>query len=412
MHSFTDKNNNMIRNNIFMLFATSIFCLASCNSITNSTTSSSTSSAMTSSSTSTSESSIAQTTSSSTSKSPSTTSSSISTSEKQMTINDCNGTIQINGYIENGYSPLFKDPNFKEGFNVTKTFYGAGESPYHLGKKIDFYNIYKDANTFSWHIAQWSSKYDLMEDNGYEIESDETGLIHTITSKGKIVNDNFTPAKQVRVNSLTGEITLTANASVEYEKPRTSSDPWVHLLFEQSTFTLNGNLVNISSANSIIMEADYEVTKCIDMINGQANSNIHAAQLVWYITLQNLNKSSKGYGKYIWFGLTLYDNRSVGKTTSLYSQYDNGTGTGIYSPSSSYYLYSNNGEIPTIGKRVTAKIDVKSIAKTAYDEGKKKGYFDDTNFEDLALGGMNFGYELPGTYDISSNFYAINIFAK
>ncbi len=329
-----------------------------------------------------------------------------------MTIDDCDGTEQIAEYKELGYSPVFNDPNFKKGFRVTKTFYGSGESPYHDDEKIDFYNLYPGASKCDWGIAQWSSQYDLMAEGGRTVTSDESGLVHTITSKGKTVDGTFIPGKQVICDSKTGEITLTANASVEYEKARVSSDPWVHLLFEQGTFKLDGSYVNLSASKSIVMEADYEVSKCEDKMNGQANPNIHAAQLVWYITLQNLNKSSKGYGKYIWFGLNLFDNRSAGKTTTLYSQYDVGTGTGIYSPSSTYYLDSNNGQIPTVGKRVKAKIDVLSIAGKAYNEGKAKGYFDDTEYEDLCLGGMNFGYELPGTYDISSKFYAINIFAK
>ncbi len=332
--------------------------------------------------------------------------------EKKMTINDCKTTEQINEYKELGYSPLFQDTNFKKGFRVTKTFYGSGESPYHDDEKINFYDLYPSASSYDWTIAQWSSQYDLMKENGKSITSDESGLVHTITSQGKTVNGAFVPAKQVICDSQTGEITLTANASVEYEKARVSSDPWVHLLFEQSTFKLDGSYVNLSSSKSIVMEADYEVTKCEDKMNGEANANVHAAQLVWYVTLQNLNKSSKGYGKYIWFGLNLFDNRSAGQTTTLYSQYDVGTSTGIYSPSSSLYLDSNNGRIPTVGKRVKAKIDLLSITQTAYEEGKKKGYFDDTEYEDLCLGGMNFGYELPGTYDISSKFYGINIFAK
>ena len=332
--------------------------------------------------------------------------------EKKMTIDDCLTTEQINEYKELGYSPLFQDTNFKKGFRVTKTFYGSGESPYHDDEKINFYDLYPSASSYDWTIAQWSSQYDLMKEGGMSLTSDESGLVHTITSQGKTVNGVFVPAKQVICDSKTGGITLTANASVEYEKARISSDPWVHLLFEQGTFKLDGSYVNLSSSKSIVMEADYEVTKCEDMMNGEANANVHAAQLVWYVTLQNLNKSSKGYGKYIWFGLNLFDNRSAGQTTTLYSQYDVGTSTGIYSPSSSLYLDSNNGRIPAIGKRVKAKIDLLSITQKAYEEGKKKGYFDDTEYEDLCLGGMNFGYELPGTYDISSKFYAINIFAK
>lgn len=346
------------------------------------------------------------------SKESSSSSASVSSSEKKPTINDCNGTEQIEEYKSDGYSAVFGDSNWKKGFRVTKTFYGSGESPYHDNEKIDFYNLYDNSNIYDWTLAQWSSKYDLMDDDGKTISSDETGLIHTITSKGKTVDGTFVPAKKVTFNSLTGELELTANASVEYETPRPSNEKWVHLLLEQGAYKNNGELVNVSKSSSIMMEARYTVTKCEDHMDGKANPSMHAAQLVWYVTLQNLNKNSKGYGKYIWFGLNLYDNRYEGKSTTLYSQYDKGTGTGIYSPASSYYLSSIDGLMPSVGQETVAKIDVLSLAQLAYNEGKSKGYFDDTAYEDLYLGGGNFGYELPGTYDISTNFEAINVFVK
>lgn len=332
--------------------------------------------------------------------------------EEKMDITDCNSTEQTDIYKENGFEPLFVDTNFKKGFRVTKTFYNDGESPYHDNKKINFYNLYPSASSYNWTIAQWSSKYDLMSDNGYTLSKDDTGLINTITGKGKMVNNKFVPSKQMIFNSITGSIEMTVNSSIEYDAPRTSSDPWVHLLLENGTPMLKSKEICLKDYSQIIMEANYTVTRCEDKMDGKANPNIHAAQLVWYVTLQNRNKNSKEYGKYIWFGLNLFDNRSAGKTTTLYNQLDKGTGTGIYSPGSQTYLSSTDGKIPTVGQKAKAKLNLKSIAEEAFLAGKKQGYFESTTFDDIYIGGGNFGYEIPGTYDITTVFDSINIFAK
>lgn len=332
--------------------------------------------------------------------------------DEKMDITKCVSTQQIDDYKKSGYSPLFTDVNFKKGFRTTKTFYDDGESPYHDDKKIDFYNLYPNVSNYGWTIAQWSSKYDLMDTNGYSLSKDKTGLINTITGKGKIVNGKFTPSKQLVFNSLTGGFSMEVNTSIEYDQPRVSSDPWVHLLLESKEMTYRSQKVRLNDFEQIIMEANYTVTRCEDKMNGQANSNVHAAQLVWYVTLQNLNKKSEEYGKYIWFGINLFDNRNVGKTTTLYNQLDKGTGTGIYSPGSFAYCDGTNGKIPQVGQKARAKLDIRLFAEAAYNAGKEKGYFGTTTFDDLYIGGGNFGYEIPGTYDITTEFESINIFVK
>lgn len=381
-------------------------CLTGCNiimsssEITNSNTTTSSSIDSTSSNTSN--------TSSNTSIDNSETSSSI----QSPSINDYNSTPRQMEMEEEGYVGLFKDVNFKKGFRVTKCTYGSGESPYHDNKKINLYDIDNNPNSFDWTIAQWSSKYDLMADYGYSHSQDETGLIHTIQGSGKTLDGTFYPSKKLIFDSTNGEMYLECNTCIEYDTPRTGTEPWVHLLLEPSEFTVNNNLVKISEYNELLMECDYEVTKFEDFLGDKTNTSVHAAQFVWYITLQNRNPESKGYGRYIWFGLNLFDNRSAGRKTNLYSAYDAGTGTGIYSPASDDYLILNSGYIPTINQRATARLNVIEYAKKAYDEGVKNGYFDDTTFDDLYVTGGNFGYEVPGTYNIGAKIYSMNIYAK
>lgn len=252
---------------------------------------------------------------------------------------------------------------------------------------------------------QWADE----ETSGYTVSSSKNGLEHTIISKGKDVDGTFVPAKKVGFNSITGGIYLESNCEVEYEHARTGSEEWVHLLLSQK---FDNNLINIKNLSSLVMEADFTIDFCANKMGSEYNKGKHAAQLVWYITIQNRNKSSNEYGRYIWFGVPLWDNRTEGQTTNLYRAYDNGTSTLIYNPSSVDIFKNNAGKQPLIGQRALAQIDVLNIISEAFTYAKDNGYFTKTKFDDLAIGGTNFGYEIPGIFNIGSTIHAINVFYK
>lgn len=330
-----------------------------------------------------------------------------STTTSSMTLDDIKTTPKAAQYAEYGYKPLYQDINFKRQLRVSKTFYDAGESPHHE-KTISLFDQIKDP--FTWGIAQWSSRFDIMEEGGYTMTESNDGFTHRIVSKGKVVDGKEMPAKVVEINSIDGSIYLESNCQVEYEKPRVKTDPWVHLLLEQS-FDSNGNdLVFVKDLQSLLIEANYEIVKFEDCMGEAADPSVHAAQFVWFITVQNRNKDSKGYGKYIWFGIPLWDNRSAGQTTDVYSAHDKGTDTLIYSMGSSSYLYATDGLMPVVGQKACARVDALDIIKTAFDDAKSKGYLSDTNYEDLAFGGTNFGFEMPGTYNIAASIDDIGIY--
>lgn len=329
--------------------------------------------------------------------------------EPQKTIDDFNDTEQIKKYAELGYKPIYKDTNFKTGYRVTKSFYGAGESPYH-DKPLKYYTSTKPTQ---WTLAQWNSRYDILgedENSGYTISTDETGFIHTLTSKGKVLNGKEVPGKIVRTNTMTGEVYMESNCSVEYDSPRTGSEGWVHLLHEQD---FSDDLTQVSKCTSIVMEAEFTVNKCVNKTGSAYDTNKHAAQLVWYITLQNRtgnHSTNPYYGKYIWFGIPLFDNRFEGKSIGIYRAHDAGTDTLIYSlPSGDVF---ENGYCPRIGEKAVARVDIIKRVKEAMTYAKENGYLEGTEYEDLYISGTNYGYEVPGVFDIATTINAINIFKK
>ena len=125
--------------------------------------------------------------------------------------------------------------------------------------------------------------------------------------------------------------------------------------------------------------------------------NLHAAQFTIYFTVQNRNKQSRGYGDLVWFGVPIYDNRS--RFPRAFKEQD------LAAPQSS----STHPTDATIlhkqctGRRVVVVIDkdllplMNDALATAWSRGFLK---ESTNAADYFIGGMNMGWELPGTFDV------------
>lgn len=103
---------------------------------------------------------------------------------------------------------------------------------------------------------------------------------------------------------------------------------------------------------SLVLRMDYEVTKIEDKSYSAPNPALHCAQFVWYVTLQNRNADSADFGKYVWFGLNLFDNRMAGSVSDGFAAQDGGkeqnTGAFIYQPSSA--VWADDGRVPSAGR--------------------------------------------------------------
>lgn len=331
---------------------------------------------------------------------------SVETSKKE-TINDFSGTKASRSFASQGYSTLYKDINFKNGFILSKTSTSAEGGP-RYEEYLKYYEETKNYQPF-WSLAQWGSRHDLY--HNYELTHSDDGFTYGYTAlSGKTLGDTFIPAKSVQFNSKTGEIDLELNAETEYDEPRKKGERWPHLLLGQD---FSDNLVHISSARSIIMEAEFEVTKFEDKILSLADPSLHAAQLVWYITIQNRNMSSPNYGSYVWLGVPLWDNRKAGKETELFAQLDTGTSSLMYNSSThEYYNQSNDSKMPLIHQKAKATFEVTKAARLAYDYAIAHGYLGSTEFKDLYIGSTNFGFEVSGMYNIAVHFDSIGVYYK
>lgn len=302
-------------------------------------------------------------------------------------------------YVSDGYSALFEDPFLLNGVKVLKP--DGSVSGTICG--ID------TGNEASWVFPQWGSKYDL-----YDYE-DRTfyngGKAFTYVSKGDTVNGKQIPGKVLSIDGTDGSIYMELNAQVEYDDPRQNGESWPHTLLSQD---FGGDLVHVADLEDLVMNMSYEIVKFEDCMGNQANSGLHCAQLVWYITLQNRTPGHEDYGKYVWFGITLWDNRISGAASDGYAAEDAGkddaTHAFIYQPSSA--IVHPNGKCPRVNEYRTVDFHLLDVAREAFNTAKDRGYLGNTEWEDLYIGSMNFGWEVTGTYNVAVDIDSVGVYYK
>ncbi|MGL6195330.1 MAG: hypothetical protein ACRC2T_10970 [Thermoguttaceae bacterium] len=266
---------------------------------------------------------------------------------------------------------VLDDPKFSKGFVIS--------GPEHSSpKKIETFDQ-KNVKP-AWGMPRWNSRgnFDSRE----------------ITDSLVKLSD---PYGSVTLERESGAIELVVNASKEYDKPRTSGAvPWTHLLLEQSPFS---NPIILKDIKRVWAVLDFELTKFIEY--GKNDPTWHAAQFSWFIYLINGNKESKGFGDFLWFGLSFFDNRY--DFVPLYANQDFAMPDGkfIYTLSSKSYL----DEKVTVGKRFYVKYDILPHIEEGMKTAQERGFLTHSSFRDMSLNGMNIGWEVPGTFDVGVKIY-------
>lgn len=302
-------------------------------------------------------------------------------------------------YTEAGYQVLFEDPFLKNGVMILKPD----------GSEAGVVSGVNANGEACWVFPQWGSKYDLYDYAQRNYFNGGDGF--TYISNGKLIDGEIIPGKILTIDSTDGSVYMELNAQTEYDRPRQDGESWPHTLLSQD---FGPDLVHIDDLEDLVMNMSYEITKFEDCMGSTANSNKHCAQLVWYITIQNRTQGHKDYGKYVWFGITLWDNRISGAAFGGYAAEDAGkedaTHAFIYQPSSA--LVHPNGKCPVVGEYRTVDFHLLDVAKTAFETAKERGFLGDTAWEDLYIGGMNFGFEVTGTYNVAAKIDAVGVYYK
>src|SRR5262249_51349108 len=102
-----------------------------------------------------------------------------------------------------------------------------------------------------------------------------------------------------------GILSMAVNSAAEYGlRARKFGDPWVHLLVEQEF-----DPAPLRELGSAHLRIEARVVLAGNLHQGDYSPAVHAAQFQIFLTVQNRNPSSPGYGDMLWFGIPIFDNR-------------------------------------------------------------------------------------------------------
>jgi hypothetical protein len=192
------------------------------------------------------------------------------------------------------------------------------------------------------------------------------------------------------------------NAGVEYgTNARRRSDPWVHLLMEQE-FATPPALEQLGTAR---LHIEARLVRARNLHQGDYLPDVHAAQFQIFFTVQNRNRTSPGFGDLLWFGVPIYDNRHR-MPPEFKAQDFGGTAKFIYTPGGLTFGADSAHE----GAWVTIEKDLRPLMVEALDTAWARGFLGGSRVvRDYHIGGMNLGWELPGTFDVELHLRQLSL---
>jgi hypothetical protein len=245
------------------------------------------------------------------------------------------------------------------------------------GVPVDTFYFGKTSKEPVWRLCQWSCRHDLQ---GVQTSDTEYGV--------EYASKSLTMARHSD-----GVLTMKLDASKEYLKPRTADEPWAHILIETDL-----PFVPVNDYESLELTYSMRILKCENRMGEDYNKTVHAAQALGYFHLTNNNPQSADYRMGMWLGVGLYDNREPGgMLQKVMSHLDKGTQTYIYCRPSACFF--GEGTDFADGAWHPAYVNVRETLGEALAHFKDQGLFSDSDVEDFAFTSMNFGWEVPGTFD-------------
>lgn len=260
--------------------------------------------------------------------------------------------------------PMIKDKYFQNGIGVINI-----PDQQSIDDVLELPN--DSVAKYNWKLAQWNSQSSL------------AGSTRTVDANGFYAwEDQF---KSLKISPW-GTLELTVNGFNEYDGIlKTVADPWPHMLIKQRIHDPNTSL-SIAEANKIKLSFS---SKLISRDLNGPNLNTSTSQYTMYLTIQNLNLNSAGYGDYLWFGIPIYDRRYEFIAHAVAGD-----------PGTSKMIYGNATEdFTNISMHsqtwVDYDADILPLIQSALIEAWKRGYLPDSKcFTDYYIGGFNVGYEV------------------
>lgn len=245
-----------------------------------------------------------------------------------------------------------------------------------------------------WELAQWSSKFPLAVAPAPR------------QANGALCFSNA--AKQVVVGELGGDkadLVLGVNASAEYgNRARQEGEPWVHLLVQQEI----GEPPSLAELGAARFHIAARLLRSRAVKTPDYSPDRHAAQFQVFFTVQNRNRQSPGFGRLLWFGIPLYDDRHripVGHK----SKDTAGSEMFIFTPDGSSYTGSSAHD----GSWLTVDQNILPLMREALETAWARGFLTESRaMADYRITGLNLGWEVPGIFDVEMQVRDLSLKAR
>jgi len=234
----------------------------------------------------------------------------------------------------------------------------------------------------AWDLDQWSSRFPLA--------TEPPALPKPGVRRWANASKTVTLGTAGTVEA---ELSLAVNARVEYEnRARKSGEPWVHLLVEQ-TFEDPPSLASLTSARlrlkARLLHSEFHRTD-------DYSPGLHAAQFQMFLTLQNHNSQSPGFGQLVSFGIPLYDDRSRFPKAHK-AQDTGGTAMFIFTPGGEVFADKSAHD----REWITVDKELRPLFLEALETAWERGFLRESrDLADYRITTMNLGWEVPAIFDV------------
>jgi len=280
-----------------------------------------------------------------------------------------------------GTTPLLDDLRFQRGLRVWQP------AP---GKKIESGTIKPAAGVgeLVWGLSQWYSHFNLA---GARLELLASGSSF-FSDPGMAVTFGVTGSPEC-------DLILSLNGRAEYgDRAPAPGEAWPHLLVEQSL----RRHPYLKDLRALPFQISYRLLKSQAFHFPGWDPRRHTAQLQFYVTVENGNGLSSGFGDYLWFDVPMYDARyrlsPPHEEVDFSTPQKKGTGKFIFNPGGTRYTThsANDGKWVTIDKDLLPLIN--EGLTTAWHAGFLQGSHDPADYR---LGEVNLGWEVTGPLNVA-----------
>ncbi len=277
---------------------------------------------------------------------------------------------------------LLRDPVFRQGFILLRP------DP---GRKVECGIVRgPEAAAPVWHLAQWSSRHPF---------DAATAVVRSAGGAVRLANEG----RAVAFGGEDGILSLAVNASAEYgDRPRAKGEPWVHLLVEQPVVTLP----RLAGLAGLRLHVEARRIRAVLARSDGHDPNLHAAQFQIFLSVQNREKGTPGFGDYLWFGIPVFDNRH--RTHRTYAAPDSGTGKFIYTAASEHFTRDSTHD----DGWATLDADLLPLILEGLATARARGFLKESADESLfRIAALNMGWEVPGTFDVDLQIRRLSLSA-